>query len=393
MVVFCHSIVAGCLIDDNFELAERLERRLGERAEGVERGELGRAVIVNNEAIGRVKQGSCLGVDGAAGDQEAMEVDRVGRAAPRLAGRLGSKPFLGIIPGASTLAQTTHVEKWLLAGSHIEEYSQRRLSFGSDAMNAFLGTLRSLGRAREPILYLWGVLLWPIPGSSTSRKVRLSLNGYHKPPVRRRAHFPTWSWAAWDGPARMSRFCVDVPSGRFSVEGEGDGVFDINDFVPFNPSVYQRLPSHSSCGRHLQLHTRAIKLAFEHIQWSKKQLATKTQLRFGVGCEHGRPIRLPRRAGIHAVLPRTTEVCQLVYVHLNEELSMNDLMKDEILGMTITHNLEVSVPNEGWAIMLVRSRQEFYERVGLLHVDQIRDNPGRLPFTAFRTSPGEIWMK
>ena len=69
---------------------------------------------------------------------------------------------------------------------------------------------------------------------------------------------------------------------------------------------------------------------------------------------------------------------------------MNDLMKDEILGMTITHNLEVSVPNEGWAIMLVRSRQEFYERVGLLHVDQIRDNPGRLPFTAFRTSPGEI---
>ena len=298
----------------------------------------------------------------------------------RLAGRLGSKPFLGIIPGASSLAQTTAVQKWLLAASHIEEYSQRRLSFGSDAMNAFLGVLRSLEIAREPIFHLWGGLLWPFPSSRSpaGRQTRLSLNWYHELPVRRRAHFPTWSWAAWDGPVRKPRFNVDVPLGRLSVEGEGDGVFDINDFVPSSASVYQRPPSHSSCGRYLQLHTRAIKLAFEHIQWSKKQLATKTQLRFGGGREHGRPIRLPRRAGVHAVLPRTTELCQLVYVYLDEELSMDDLVKDEILGVTITHDLEVSVPNEGWDVMQVRSRQEFYERVGLLRVDQLWDNPGRL---------------
>ena len=35
-VVFCHSIVAGRLVDDNLELGERPERRVSERTEGVE---------------------------------------------------------------------------------------------------------------------------------------------------------------------------------------------------------------------------------------------------------------------------------------------------------------------------------------------------------------------
>ena len=38
VVVFCHSIVASCLAEDNLELGERPERRLGERTEGVEPG-------------------------------------------------------------------------------------------------------------------------------------------------------------------------------------------------------------------------------------------------------------------------------------------------------------------------------------------------------------------
>jgi hypothetical protein len=54
MVVFCHSIVAGCLIDDNLKLGERPKGRLGKGAEGVEPGSLARGVIVDNEAIGRV---------------------------------------------------------------------------------------------------------------------------------------------------------------------------------------------------------------------------------------------------------------------------------------------------------------------------------------------------
>ena len=37
-VVFCHSIVAGRLPEDNLELGERPERQLGERPEGVKPG-------------------------------------------------------------------------------------------------------------------------------------------------------------------------------------------------------------------------------------------------------------------------------------------------------------------------------------------------------------------
>jgi hypothetical protein len=51
-VVFCHSIVAGCLAEDNLELGERPERWLSECTEGVEPGWLGRGVIVDDEEIG-----------------------------------------------------------------------------------------------------------------------------------------------------------------------------------------------------------------------------------------------------------------------------------------------------------------------------------------------------
>jgi hypothetical protein len=77
----------------------------------------------------------------------------------QLTSRILHKPFLSIIPGASSLTEKFDTQKWLLATRHIEEYSMRQLSYDFDAMSAFLGILHSIEKAREPIYHLWGLLL------------------------------------------------------------------------------------------------------------------------------------------------------------------------------------------------------------------------------------------
>jgi hypothetical protein len=69
--------VASSLVGDNLEIGERPERHRSQRAEGLQAGRLGGG-IVDDEAVCRVQQGSCLGVDGATREQKTMEADRIG---------------------------------------------------------------------------------------------------------------------------------------------------------------------------------------------------------------------------------------------------------------------------------------------------------------------------
>lgn len=82
--------------------------------------------------------------------------------------------------------------------SSVKEYTRRTLSFSSDSLNAFLG-VGSILAARQktkllfglPERYLFEALLWHHNGKVG--KLRNMPNT--APPI------PTWSWAAWEGPA------------------------------------------------------------------------------------------------------------------------------------------------------------------------------------------------
>jgi Heterokaryon incompatibility protein (HET) len=91
----------------------------------------------------------------------------------------------------------------------IEQYSTRKLTNGSDALNAMLGIFNHFGKLPNPIFELGGLPLLPkkkkdmAPGFQ-SRAYELSnlLTWYHPNQAERRREFPSWSWLGWDGKIR-----------------------------------------------------------------------------------------------------------------------------------------------------------------------------------------------
>jgi len=71
-------------------------------------------------------------------------------------------------------------------------YSQKQLSFDSDAVRAFSGILNSVELEQ-------GSHIWGIPRDELARGLKFSLSE-HKMSLRRFA-FPSWTWAGWKGNA------------------------------------------------------------------------------------------------------------------------------------------------------------------------------------------------
>ncbi|KAH7068672.1 heterokaryon incompatibility protein-domain-containing protein [Paraphoma chrysanthemicola] len=111
------------------------------------------------------------------------------------------------------------VPRWdvmIQATRYLEVYSRRNLSYGSDALNAIVGTLNTLqGRQVEiPLFHVWGMPVCPVDDAQTPLVCKVDKNGrlsrftavaigllwYHKRSDRRRWMFPSWSSLGWDGP-------------------------------------------------------------------------------------------------------------------------------------------------------------------------------------------------
>lgn len=73
----------------------------------------------------------------------------------------------------------------------VANYTQRELSFQEDAMNACQGLLNTFTRSCG-VSFIWG-----LPRKDFLRALLWEKSEEHK--VRRRASFPSWSWAGWQG--------------------------------------------------------------------------------------------------------------------------------------------------------------------------------------------------
>jgi hypothetical protein len=98
-------------------------------------------------------------------------------------------------------------ENLAVAARHVKAFSERRLTYDSDALNATLGILDRLSKNdQDPVYHLWGVPFAPYNRehqdySPQMQSYDIALNWFHDTPCRRRAGFPTWSSIAWDGKA------------------------------------------------------------------------------------------------------------------------------------------------------------------------------------------------
>jgi hypothetical protein len=100
---------------------------------------------------------------------------------------------------------------------HIEQYTERRLSHQSDALNAMRGIFERFAKFNDPVPEYWGIPMAPtafVLGDDISRLDSLHANvqaafGFGllwNVPLNqnpdRRSGFPSWSWAGWIAPVK-----------------------------------------------------------------------------------------------------------------------------------------------------------------------------------------------
>ncbi|KAI0411713.1 heterokaryon incompatibility protein-domain-containing protein [Xylaria grammica] len=130
--------------------------------------------------------------------------------------------FNDSVPPGSFSHEILQPEPWTIM-SYISEYSQRQLSYPSDALNAIQAILRVFERNHTPVYNVLGVpLLSPIPpparrgtngtepqGMPRSPKecFLIGLCWFTRKPGQRRGGFPSWSWAGWTGAVEKYLLC------------------------------------------------------------------------------------------------------------------------------------------------------------------------------------------
>lgn len=100
-----------------------------------------------------------------------------------------------------------HGQEPLDIWSRIEEYTQREMTYDSDALNGMLGLLRVFRKkhAVKPMFHLWGLPIFsglyhqPLKPRREVDQFVKSLCWRLTKPSNRRQGFPSWSWTGWKG--------------------------------------------------------------------------------------------------------------------------------------------------------------------------------------------------
>jgi hypothetical protein len=106
----------------------------------------------------------------------------------------------------------------------ITAYSQRKLTYDSDALNAIRSTLMPFQLERGLGHYFLSGVPMTLDSNSKSRIMRIGFDWYHTSCSRRRREFPSWSWLGWEGAVQW----LDSPlwhmdSGKLYIWKDSDG--------------------------------------------------------------------------------------------------------------------------------------------------------------------------
>jgi hypothetical protein len=115
-------------------------------------------------------------------------------------------------------------------------YSQKQLSFGSDAIRAFSGILKSVELEQ-------GSHIWGIPRAELARGLTFSFSE-HKMSLRRFT-FPSWTWAGWKGNAGAAlNFHWVLKDGDWNVGERGIWAIDWHYYRLAENGEYKLMPVH-----------------------------------------------------------------------------------------------------------------------------------------------------
>jgi hypothetical protein len=141
---------------------------------------------------------------------------------------------------------------FILFLGHVEDYCSRDLSYDQDSLNAFAGIIRSFQIRKNPVFQLWGV---PYPDEAQtgerSAYFRTGLAWKHKrtcwdliQPPRRRADFPSWTWAGWAGAIESYGELLSSTGNPFFAMAAADCCqlsFELNSNTVLDLDTYRRM--------------------------------------------------------------------------------------------------------------------------------------------------------
>jgi hypothetical protein len=140
--------------------------------------------------------------------------------------------------------------------SHIQKYTEKCLTYESDILRGMLGIFRAFERGRYAIHHAWGVpiefdmdlVVWKKQAAMSKQYTAYpwklcasfarGLCWMPKGPAKRRAEFPSWSWAGWAGPMREwpsfeMLSAQENPDVKFRVVLEDGRVADLHELYSF----------------------------------------------------------------------------------------------------------------------------------------------------------------
>ena len=243
------------------------------------------------------------------------------------------------------------------ATSILEEYTRRKLTFDSDALNGIVGVLNTLSKAESPIFHTWGVTFGRLPYARGPQPLAIALSWFHDKPCLRREAFPSWSPLGWEGVANFE-YRSPVISSSFQVN-----VWEKNKYIELSQvkqDLHQQIDAESvEKSRYLRI---TAKLSWVEVRYfSAYEMLSIDKSSVVV---NGLPYLVVPSPGFHVRVP--TGDNGEVYASMLPRWDSEPDLSLGILGMIRVPCALIPEGGESTsiAVMMLRNHGTHYERIG-----------------------------
>ncbi|KAK8093452.1 HET-domain-containing protein [Apiospora hydei] len=274
---------------------------------------------------------------------------------------LSIAPFEALTPKAffsydSTVRYKARAE---MLKAMLEQYTARKLTYQSDALNACTGVFRLLETGEEK--FICGLLTTIYSPRAATTNFTMWLAWYHKNPSRRRPGFPSWSFLGWDGPAMMGMAEMARPVfwNRTYEHSKGEGVHP-NNRPPY--LAIESLDTATGLSHRLRLQGRMFNINLRNLHVNEMQSLQELGQRQA-------PDDVDRACtkGVYAELEVAgTGTKELRLVCMDSANPRLGVYKGLFLWIT---NYSLIEPDDQWGppILLFEKHQDVFERAGFIH--------------------------
>lgn len=294
-------------------------------------------------------------------------------------------PLKGIVPMAAGMSTKTFKLEldWKSAADWIPEYTKRKFTHSSDALNACRGILNYFRGSDDPAYSIWGV---PIPYVLSDSYV-FELGWRHDFPATRNDAFPSWSFLGWQGPVTTGTIRV-VPETLYLGDYQ-EQFLEVKD-VDRKLGDRRVLLEENDCRlRYLHFKSKVVYLSLVHNDWTTEQMNHRTSVRYftlgGIKSEFFDLIP----TGTHASLRLASNLYMLTYVYYDRK----SLARSGNIGVNLDPHLRdwgLSWAFFGIRLLILENHGGLYERVGVTSFS-MRANPETR--VAFTNAAGELLEK